>query len=98
MENNEGITVEAIGFDLVPSEMGHINRLINDLFQLCPIDSLINLKFSKEDEGFTGLIEVQSSIKSFAADGTGSDIQSLYRMLDQQIQDQLMVWKKDRFK
>lgn len=98
MENNDDIKIEAVGFEIIPSEMGHINRLINELYQLCPIDSLINLTFTKVPEGYTGVIVIESSIRGFTADGSSSDIQSLYRMLDQQIQEQLMIWKKDRFK
>jgi len=98
MENDDCINIEAVGFDIIPSEMGHINRQINDLYQLCPIDAIINLIFNKNFESFDGALIVESSVKTFSAKLSGSDIQSLYRNLDQEIQEQLIIWKKDRFK
>lgn len=97
-EMTDAIQITAHGFTLDHSKLSQINRGLNDLYQLAPINSLINLDFTSVQDFYSATLNVSSNQQTFAHSANGTNLEALYFELEKSVLDQISLWKKNRFK
>ena len=74
-----------------------IALLADNLYLSAPSDSFMKLVFKKSQGVVKASCRIASQVGVFAADVVGQTPVSTIRQLEKRIQDQLKLWKLDRF-
>lgn len=101
-EFDDAITVKASNFELIPRELGEINRVLNELFQLSPIGSTLDVvfnknNFDKNNEEISCLLKINSRIKNFQVTKIAQNLQDAFFQAHSQVLEEINTWKKSRF-
>lgn len=95
---DDAIHISAVDFKLEHSKLAQINRGLNDLYQLAPINSQIKLEFKSILDTFEGKLEVLSASRNFSATATSPNLETLYNEMEKSVLIEISDWKKNRFK
>lgn len=94
----DAIHIKAIDFKLDQSKLAQINRGLNELYQLAPINSQIHLEYKAVSDMYTAKLEVLSATKEFRTTSNGANLETLYFEMEKSILSEISEWKRNRFK
>lgn len=95
---DENFEILEVGLRLIPEQRTKIRKMLQNLEAKSPTESYIKLLFKNQGEEITGTLSIISPDKIFKASASGSEPPDIYKSLDKEINQQLLQWKKHRFK
>lgn len=90
--------VESFGISMKQSEYQEIIKNFNRLEERCPSQSFIKLHFEEQDSTVAGTLSVRSFSESFYSEMVGHNPYHCYKLLEEDIDQQLLEWKRRRFR
>lgn len=94
---DDSISISLIGVKLTPKENLLINMKIQSLSNLSPANSSLNFTLVKKGLKKHGILQVTANGKVFKANSYGKKPIEILDTIIQRIEDQLIIWKKNRF-
>lgn len=96
-QNFNDSMVSYLGIKLKQEQYRNLKKRVDLLKEKCPAQCSFNLKFQKRNSCFIGELIIKSFSENFYAKKIAHDPYQAYLMLEQDIEQQLMEWKKRRF-
>lgn len=93
----ESFTIDEVGMKLIPEQNSRIKARLESLEQRAPAISSINLKFTNEETQIFGELTISGAGRKFYSKTKGQNPLEVYKSLEQDVDKQLMQWKKTRF-
>lgn len=93
----ENFTIHEVGLKLIPEHNSKIRDKLESLGQRAPAFSSINLKFTNEGEDILGELTIIGAEGKFYSELRGQNPLEIYYLLEREVNDQLIQWKKTRF-
>ncbi len=94
---NENFYIHEVGVKLIPDHHSKIKYRLESLEARAPAVSTIHLKFTSEEDEIKGELKICGMGKHFQSTTKGENPWEIYKILEQEIDKQLMEWKKSRF-
>ena len=93
----ESFTIGEVGMKLIPEQNSRIRARLESLEQRAPAISSINLKFTNEETQISGELTISGAGRKFYSKTKGQNPLEVYKALEQDVDKQLIQWKKTRF-
>ena len=91
------LTTTFYGIPLTLEQTRNTEKILERLQDLSPSSSKIELKFKEHSQKIKGILTVKSYGTSFTSTKTAEDPESTLLLLKNDIEDQLLDWKRKRF-
>lgn len=88
--------IETINFSPSEDFLRVAEGMLRQVFWEAPSDSVLRLRFRKEEDGFMGLLQIRGLQKNFLAKVSSHSLQKIPEILHKKMSSQLMEWKKNR--
>ena len=95
--DGEEIKVIAENFELTREDLRHINRRLNYMSDIAPLNSTLHLNFALKNEKYIGSLEVKNIKAQFNSMKEGQEVLDLFKEIEDDIHLLIKDWKKKRF-
>ncbi|PIR35931.1 MAG: hypothetical protein COV37_05935 [Bdellovibrio sp. CG11_big_fil_rev_8_21_14_0_20_39_38] len=95
---NENFTIHEVGMKLTPEHQSKIRMRLQSLESRAPAISSIHLKFTNSTNLTHGELTIYGAGRRFFASINGENPWDIYKVLEREIDEQLIQWKKTRFR
>ncbi len=85
------------GIPICEFEYQQIKKKLDLLKERCPSQCSLNLSFKGNDSSYEGEISVKTASEHFYSRKRNSNLYSCYMLLEEEIDQQLLKWKRSRF-
>lgn len=82
---------------LTPRQQLWVNQKLERLKEKCPSQAAIKVRFEKRPASFIGEISIKSFSREFYSKKIAHDLFQVYLLLEADIEEQLLEWKRTRF-
>ncbi|MEH0862391.1 MULTISPECIES: hypothetical protein [unclassified Halobacteriovorax] len=100
-ESNSGFSMQPMvsyfGIELNQNQYQKIKQKLDRLMDRCPVSSSYKLDFKKHQTNYIGQLTIQSYGKKFYAKKVAHTPYLTFKLLEDEIDDQLLKWKRERF-
>lgn len=94
----ENFIIHEVDLKLIPEQNSKIRAKLESLEQRAPVSSSINLKFTNEEKEIFGELTINGAGKEFYSGVRGKNPLKIYNLLEKEVDNQLIQWKKTRFR
>ncbi len=94
---DESFFINEVGMKLIPDHYSKIREKLQSLELRAPAMSSIHLDFENMGETTKGTLSINGYGKTFKSTVTGENPLEIYCLLESNIDEQLLAWKKTRF-